>query len=201
MRQPWPLLVLAVALACGGEGGDPASPGGTRFMVADPRGDTIVVGNRDTRAHDLFAVDVAPVGDTLVFTAWFVEPVAPYAGGASNSMRGVVDLDVDDDARTGLMAMADHFGATSRMGADWTLFLEDSLVAPADHRVPLQDLATNLVHWVPARYDRTSVTVRIPFALVGMAGGTRVQVVGVFGSRDRVSDIVPNDGALTLDLP
>lgn len=201
MRHPWPLLVLAAALACGGENGNPVEPRISQFFVRDPIGDTMASPYAQARAHDVLSFEAAPEGDTLVVSLRFAHSVEPFSTGKSNAVLGIVDLDVDDDSTTGRPAVADGFGATSAIGAEWSLFLEDSSGTTVGARVALVDHATDAVHWIPGRFNGTMVTARVPMALIGASAGSRLRLAGVFGSVERASDYVPNEGAVTITLP
>ena len=201
MRHPWPLLVLAAALACGNESHEPVAPRISQFFVRDPIGDTMASPFARARAHDVLSVEASPQGDTLVVWLRFAQSVQPFSTRASNAVLGIIDFDVDDDPSTGLPAFADDFGATSAIGAEWSLFLEDSTVSTKERRVALLDLATDAVHWIPARFDGTVVTARVPMALLGARAGARMSMAGVFGSVERASDYVPNEGAIAITLP
>lgn len=200
MRHPWPLLVLAVVLACGGEGEDhPAAPAGPLFASNDPKGDTLASAHAQARAHDVLHLDALQAGDSLLVSVRFVQVVQPHSSGAGNAVLGIIDIDVDDDPRTGLTPIADGFGATSGLGAEWSLFLEDSLAGPTDRRVALLRLSTRTVYWIPSRFDGTTVTARIPLALLGSTPAARMRMVGAVGSVERVSDIVPNEGSVLVE--
>ena len=201
MRHPWPLLVFAVVLACGGGDDGPASPRGTEFTFNDPRGDTLAWGQAVDRAHDVLHLGAAPKGDTLVVTLQFAEIVQPNSVHASNSVLGIVDFDLDDDPATGLRAIADDFGATSHIGAEWSLFLEDSTMGAADRRVAMVNLASYAITWVPASFNGTTVVARVPMSLLQAKSQAHVRMVSVVGSLERASDIVPNEGALAFDMP
>ena len=201
MRHPWPLLVLAAALACNGESADPVVPRISQFFVRDPIGDTMASPHALARAHDVMSVEAAPEGDLLVVSLRFANTVLPFSSGARNAVLGIIDFDVDDDSSTGLSAVADGFGATSAIGVEWSLFLEDSTVTAHDQRVALVNRATDEVHWVPGRFDGTMVTARVPLALLGARAGARLRMVGVFGSVERASDVVPNEGSVPITLP
>jgi hypothetical protein len=202
MRHPWPLLVLAAALACGGGDDDPAAPPRiSQFFVRDPIGDTMASPHAVSRAHDVLSVEAMPQRDTLFVSLRFADSVLPFSSGARNALLGIIDIDVDDDPTTGLPAVADGFGATASIGAEWSLFLEDSTVGSTDQRVALLNLATDEVHWVPGRFDGTIVTARVPLVLLGASAGARLRIVGVFGSVERASDFVPNEGSVPIALP
>ena len=201
MRHPWPLLVLAAALACGGGADEPVAPRISQFFVRDPIGDTMASPHALGRAHDVLSFEAAPDGDTLTVSLRFAQSVQPFSSGARNALLGIVDLDVDDDSSTGVRPFADTFGATSAIGADWSLFLEDSSGTTQGARVALLHLATNVVHWVPARFNGTVVSARVPLALLGARAGRRLSMVGVFGSLERASDYVPNEGSVSITLP
>lgn len=201
MRHPWPLLVLAAALACGGGDAEPVAPRISQFFVRDPIGDTMASPFARGRAHDVLSFEAAPNGDTLVVSLRFAQSVQPFSSGATNAILGIIDLDVDGDSATGMRAFADDFGATSAIGAEWSLFLEDSSGTTTSARVALLDRATDAVHWVPARFNGTVVTARVPLALLGAGAGSRIGMVGIFGSVERASDYVPNEGSVSITLP
>lgn len=202
MRHPWPLLVFAVALGCGGEGEDhPAAPAKPLFASNDPRGDTLASTHAQSRAHDVLHLEALRTGESLRVTIRFVQVVQPHSSSASNAVLGIIDIDIDDDPRTGLTAIADEFGATSRIGAEWSLFLEDSAASPADRRVALMRLSTKEVYWVPSHFDGTTVSASVPLALLGPIPAARVRMVGVVGNVERVSDVVPNEGSVLIEMP
>ena len=201
MRHPWPLLALAAVIACGRGDDDHLSPRVRQFILNDPLGDTIASPFAVERAHDVLNFEARPRGDTLLVSVRFANLVQPFSTRASNAVLGIIDLDTDDDASTGSPAVADGFGATSLIGAEWSLFLEDSVVSSRDRRVALQDRATGKVFWIPSSFDGTTVTARVPLALLQLAPGARVRMVGVFGSVERPSDFVPNDGSVLIEMP
>jgi hypothetical protein len=200
MRHPWPLLVLAAALvACSEKSADPVVPRLSRLFVRDPIGDTMASPHAVARAHDVLSIATTPRGDTLLVSVRFADSVQPFSSGVRNAVLGIMDFDVDDDSSTGVPAVADGFGATAGIGAEWSLFLQDSAVTARDQRVALLDLATDEVHWIPGHFDGTLVTAHVPRALLG--AGARLRMVGVFGSIERASDVVPNEGSVPIVLP
>ena len=201
MRHPWPLLALAVVLACNDGGDEPASPAGTRFTIHDPRGDTLALSFALGRAHDVLGLHTAWKGDSLLFTVRFAELVRPYSSQAGNALLGIIDFDVDDDPTTGKRAIADGFGGTSGIGAEWSLFLEDSVAEGGNQRVALVNLETREIWWIPGRYEGSSVTAVIPRPLMRIGAAGRMRLSGAVGSLERVSDIFPNEGAIAMEVP
>lgn len=201
MRHPWPLLALAVVLACNDGGDEPVSPSGARFTIHDPRGDTLALSFAVGRAHDVLGLNTAWRGDSLLFTVRFAELVYPHSSHTGNAVLGIVDFDVDDDPATGQVAIADGFGGTSGIGAEWSLYLEDSLATEGTHRVALVNLETREVFWIPGRYEGSSVTAVIPRAMLRIRDGGQVRLSGAVGSLERVSDIFPNEGSIVLEVP
>ena len=200
MRQPWPLLVLAAALACGDGSDDALSPDVRQYAITDPQGDTIASPYAVSRAHDVLNLEAMPHGDTLVVSLRFANAVQPFTSHASNALLGIIDFDVDDDPTTGLPPIADQFGATSRLGADWSLFLEDSTVA-GHLRVALRNIATGDVFWIPGSFDGTAVVAHVPLARIQAREGSSLRMVGVLGNVERPSDLVPNEGSMLIQLP
>jgi hypothetical protein len=201
MRHPWPLLVLAAALGCGGGADDIAAPQRGQFALSDPLGDTLASTFATAQAHDVLNFRATPEGASLVVWVHFAHDVAPFSSGGRNGVLGIMDLDVDGDAATGAEPLADRFGGTAGIGAEWSLFLEDSVVAAGDHRVAIVSVATQEVFWVPASFDGATVTARVPLAMLRAQPGARIRMVGVVGSVERASDIFPNEGSIEIALP
>ena len=201
MRHPWPLLVLAVALGCGGGDDDIVAPRIGQDAMSDPLGDTLASTFATAHAHDVLNFRATPEGESLVVWVHFAHDVQPFSSGGRNGVLGIMDLDVDGDPATGGVALADHFGATSGIGAEWSLFLEDSVAAAGDHRVAVVNVATQEVFWVAGSFEGATVTARVPLAMLRAQPGARIRMVGVVGSVERASDIFPNEGSMLIELP
>ena len=201
MRHPWPLLVLAAVLGCGSESDDAVSPRAARYAFHDPLGDTLASPFASAQAHDVLNFEAAPRGDTLVVRVRFAHLVQPNSTGASNGVLGIFDFDVDDDPRTGLGPVADQFGASSAIGAEWSLFLEDSTVSAGDRRVAMVNLETREIFWIPSRFEGSTVTALVPMGMLRSGAASRIRMVGVVGSIERASDIIPNEGSVVVEMP
>jgi hypothetical protein len=201
MRQSWPLLVLAAALACGRGSDDRLSPNVRQYAITDPQGDTLASPYAVSRAHDVLNLEATPQGDTLFVSLRFANLVQPFSSRATNALLGIIDFDIDDDPATGVLPIADQFGATSRLGAEWSLFLEDSTVADGGRRVALRHIATGEVFWIPGSFDGTAVVAHVPLARLQAREGSNIRMVGVLGNVERPSDFVPNEGSMLIALP
>lgn len=198
MRHPWPLLVVAVLLvACGG-GDDPAAPEeegpAADLALLDPQGDTLDASETTIRAIDVRGLEGRLQGDTLLLTVRFQAPVTPVHDLRETGVIGIVDFDVDGDGSTGYVAVADDFGASSGLGVEHALVLEDTTMADGSRRVALVDIAAESYRWIPARFEGTAVTVRLPLRLLGITDGQPLRMVGVVGNVERATDVFPNDG-------
>jgi hypothetical protein len=191
-------LTLAGLVACGESSDGPASPkgGGSDVVsqtVADPAGDTFGTGVQWDMTALTVTRDTAAVTVEMVFSSDVVSPVT----GISTAMVGFVDFDVDQDPRTGNVAIADEFrrdGGSTGIGADYLLALG---TYAADSSVEVVDSLLSPTGRVKPVFDGRRVTIRIPRRLLGNDDGflNAAVVVGRTGS---VSDIVPQSGHLTL---
>jgi hypothetical protein len=194
------VMTLAVAgvMACGGSSDGPASPNvdDTEVesqTVADPAGDTFGTGVQWDLTALTVARDTGGVTVQLVFSSDVISPVT----GISTAMVGFVDLDVDQDPRSGNVAIADEFrrdGSSTGIGADYLLVLGSYA---ADSSVEVVDSSAKPTGRVKPLFDGRRVTIRIPRLLLGNDDGF-LNAAAIVGRTGSPSDIVPQSGHLTL---
>lgn len=196
MPKRWlPAVVMLLFAACGDSTGLGANQG--RFDFADPAGDTVAsAGSADT----LPALDALEMGgstdrDTLVLTLRFAEPVSS-GDQAPNSVVALLEVDADADTATGIPALTDPFPRTAQMGVDYYIFIPGDSGSGAE----VQNIATQSSTEYPASYGATSVTVRVPLEAIGAPQRT-FRVVGLVGTPQRPTDLLPNTGSYTIVVP
>lgn len=160
------------------------------FNVADPAGDTLP----NTEGSALRAIDVLSVRgdfkrDSLIVTITFSDSVAPGALEQANSVGGIVELDIDDNASTGRPPISNFFGASAELGVD---FVIDLFTATSQGAYVLSVAGQEIL--VPASFANNGAVVRIPMSFLGSDDGN-FGWVGVVGNVDRPTDVFPNSGA------
>ncbi len=163
-------------------------------QVTDPAGDTFGAGgvHWDVTALTI-SRDTGGITVVLDFTRNLISPVS----GDTNAMIAYVDFDVDQDSTTGRPAQADEFrprAGSTGMGSDYTLELSNYSADSMVHVVDSSSVSTGLVKPV---FSGNRVTVRIPKAMIGNDDGY-LNAAAVVGRIARPSDIIPENGALSL---
>ncbi|HEU4629347.1 MAG TPA: hypothetical protein VFS08_06355 [Gemmatimonadaceae bacterium] len=172
----------------GGGGGG----GGDAFSFTDPMGDLRPEASA-ADAPDALALSGSVDGDTITIRLVFRAAVARFSEGRSNSLDGFVDLDVDENATTGIPAAVDEVGGATGMGADFYVDLRDATASTVTVLEAGETTGTS----VPATFGTTTVTIRVPRTLVEEDDG-RFRLSALVGNPDGPSDFVPNSGFLTV---
>lgn len=162
------------------------------FDLAEPVGDTLA----EAKAGDPKGIDVVRIRgdfkrDTLLFTLTFAAPVVAGAANAPNSVTGLIDLDLDDNAATGPEPFSNEFGAKGTIGVERVLFLG----GPDPSSALITDGTSQMR--IATTYVGNSVTMRIPMSLLGNDDGN-FTFVGVMGTIDRPTDVFPNAGQIAV---
>lgn len=188
-----PALVLAAAAtACSAE--RTAAPDGSaagRFSFGDATGDTLASTSPTTvQAIDATRIAGTVSDDEVELSLTFRQPVAPWSAGAANSLDGYVDFDLDEDARTGIPSAIDEeqLGGAG-IGSDYFISLRDDGAGGVD----LVQAATNGYVRVPATFSGSTVTIRVPRALLAGDDGN-FAMAALIGNADRPTDLLPNAG-------
>jgi hypothetical protein len=165
------------------------------FLQVDPAGDTLVLAGfpQTVRAIDLVAFQGDFKGDSLILTLAFSAPVVGATVGASNSIQGEIEFDLDDNPATGTAPFSDQFGASSNLGIDCYVDLF--------HSTPTSVAVTNFASGVTtdavAKYAGNTMIIRIPMSALGGDDGN-FDVVGIVGVLERPTDVVPNSGSVSV---
>jgi hypothetical protein len=173
----------------GGTGGGQGVP----FSFPDPLGD-LLPGADELVAPDLTGLSGTVGTDSLTLRLSFARPVARYSANASNSLDGVIELDMDGSAGTGDRSIIEGLGGAPGIGVDFYVLLRDD---EAPDAVTLVNATTGSRTRVGATFTSTSVTVRLRRADVADADG-RFRVATVVGTRAAPTDIAPAAGAFRV---
>ena len=195
MPNPRTLLVAAAALAAmiGCKAEPITLPPSAQFAFSfdDPPADTLGQAATTTKR----AIDARQFGGTvdpsdIVVVLSFMQPITPYSAKTAASVEGYVDLDMDENPKTGIPAYADEQQiGTTGLGADYYVDLNDD---GAGH-VAFVNVATQQATPVQVTYSASSLTVRIPRELVGRDDGN-FRAAAVVGTSERPTDLLPNTG-------
>jgi len=188
----------------------PAEAGG--IVVNDPTGDLLAPG------PDLTRIASNNDGVNLILTLDFAAAVSPASAGLANSVIGFIDLDVDNNAATGLLGddpdlrsaqggeTAPAFFARA-LGVDYFADLNDALMAGSSEVVitTTANAFTTVGLGVLSQPSAASLQVTIPLSLFSggpVAVGPVVNIaagVGALGSQF-ISDVavVPEPSSIVL---
>lgn len=188
------IVVLSLLAACGDSTTSPGTSQG-RFDFSDPAGDTVATtASADTfPALDAIEVSGSTDRDTLTLTIRFAHPVQS-GDQAPNSVVARLEVDADADTATGIPPTT-PFEGSARLGVDFYVFIPDTSGTGAD----VQDIATQQSTAYPASYGGSDVTIRIPLAALG-APEDSLRFVGLVGTSQRATDLLPNAGSYTIGV-
>lgn len=194
--KSWLVLMLACVAACG-DSTRPNDRIGREFAFEDPAGDTaLFAGSLDTfPALDVRRVSGVVTDDSLLFTMEFAGSIAPASDGAPNSLVATIGVDADDDSTTGVPALTDPFPSMADAGVEYWIFI-DSL-SNSDAEVQ-RILTGSSVGIFPASYGASSITLHIPLSALGVGASQHFRVVGVIGTTQRSTDLVPDSASYVL---
>ena len=156
------------------------------FNLIDPPNDTLTLGQtQGPKGIDLLSIRGDYKSDSLIVTATFSAPVV-IAAEVSNGLGGFLDFDIDDNAQTGL-PFANDYGNTATLGVEYELDFFGQTASSM--------LFYSLTRVLPvaAAVVGNTVIARIPMSLMAGEDGN-FAIAGVFGTRDRATDIFPNAG-------
>jgi hypothetical protein len=174
----------------GGSGG--GGGGGRSFSFTDPTGDLRPEASAPD-APDAVTLSGSVSADTVVIRLTFRAAITPFSEGRSNSLDGFVDLDLDENAATGIPGAVDEVGGATGLGADVYLDLRDL----TSTSVNLYEAGSSTGTAVPATFATTSVTIRVPRALLRDDDG-RFRLSALVANPDGPTDFIPNTGFLTV---
>lgn len=159
--------------------------GGT--TVPDAVGDTY--GDPTDPAIDILALSAASDSSDVTVVVQLTHPLA-------TTLYGWLDLDVDQDSTTGAEAQVDVFRPDTTVSSG----LGDEFVCDLSSGNLYDAVSGNQIAIVPLHYDGATgtLTTRLPVALLG---SLRANMAVVLGNGLGPTDIVPDDGHLTLGGP
>jgi hypothetical protein len=168
------------------------------LAVADPVADTLAAEASVQKANDIVGLTARYEPGWLLLTVRFANPVTANALSLPSGLFGNIDLDVDENLATGRQPLVNTVGGSAQQGADYSIsfFAGDSSSAEL-HIVGVPPLA--VVGRVRTVYAGDSVVVHVPLDKIGDDGNMTLSAI--FGTAQRITDIVPNAGRLTLRVP
>jgi hypothetical protein len=153
----------------------------------DPAGDTIGSGSIQL---DLTGLSVCRTAADLRVRLDFATPIAPWTSGAPNALGGYVDLDIDEDATTGIPPLTDLFtGAITGLGTD--LYI-DLFSSASDGSILVVNPFFGPVGMGVATFDPTSLSISIPLSVLNDDG--HVRIAAIVGTSFEPTDGAPPDG-------
>ena len=176
----------------GGSGGDFEA---FAFWFPDPAGDTLAH-ETATTIPALDVTDVAGVvdGTTLLVELTFSSSVAPWSHQSAGSVDGFIDFDLDENSATGIPGAAGEYGGSAPLGAEFYISLRD--VEPG--YVAIIDVMTGQYRIVPAAWNGTKMTMRIPRSRLADADGQFRMSIVVGHPQQPATDFVPSEGFYTV---
>lgn len=164
--------------------------------VSDPVGDTVGEGV----PIDLTSMSAFFGNGILEIQLAFAEPVSPPDLEEPNALVGFIDLDLDQNGLTGFEANTDaELPDQPATGLGVEAFIDLFTYSSTDGRVDLvEDGTLDLLARVPVVMTATTLTVRVPLAVLGDDG--RVDLAAVVGNTVEPTDKAPNSGALASTL-
>lgn len=186
-------LTIALTLLGCSDATTPPLPDATATLT-DPVGDTFGTG---TPPWDVTALSITPDTDGITVRLDFADDLISPTSGDSNAMIGIVDFDVDRNAATGIQAIVDSYRpgtGSAGMGTDYRLLLGRF---DADSTVAVDNAHAMPTGRVKPVFATRSVTVRIPFALLGNSDG-HLNAAAIVGNALNPTDIIPENGHLSV---
>jgi len=164
---------------------------------SDPVGDTF----RDSVTQwDLTGMTINRDASAITVRLEFASEAISPTSGDTTAMTGFVDFDTDQDSSTGIHNTIDGFrppGTDSTgLGTDYQLKLRRY---ESDSSVTVSDSLGEVTGRVKPVFDGKSVTIRIPLVLLGDDDGA-LDAAAIVGDLHRPSDVVPNNGHITVSL-
>ena len=140
---------------------------------------------------DFRGVTVGAKKDSLIFVLRFGAPVRAASADAPNSLLGLVEIDIDENALTGETPFMNTYGARTPLGVEYALDLFDA----DPTAVPVLGIDGSLA-FAPASFVGAVVTIRVP--LEALRGDADFTFGGIVGTPDRPTDFFPNSGVYAV---
>ncbi len=157
----------------------------------DPTGDTFGSGAVQT---DLGALSACHAPSHLVVDLAFATPISAGTSDNPDAIGGYVDLDVDQDAGTGITPRTDIFtGATTGLGTDYYI---DLFSSTPDGSITILDTSGTPVGTGTVDFGPSSMSIALPLTILGGDDGN-ASVAAVVGTGFEATDGAPPDGHVT----
>lgn len=173
----------------------PSQPtGGGLLPFRDPLGDTFATAATPAgvAVPDLVSIDAHRIGDTVVITLLFSQPVVAASANAPNSLHGFVDFDEKPGVGTPSHALPYQPFASDPFGVDGFVDLSTS------QSVKSVDASVGDNKPVSIEFLGEQVTISIP---TDEPPTGQISMVAVVGNRFEVTDVAPNSGAIRTSIP
>lgn len=192
------LVAIASTLACGAERVPVAPFEAFSYAFTDAEGDTLAnAATLPQRALDVTGISGSVDASSIVVELRFSTPVRPWSEQATGSVDGFVDMDIDNDAATGIPGAAAEFGGSAPLGAEYYLSLRDE-IGPG-RSVGLVRVADYSFRPVAATWEGNVMRVTIPRAAMQDDDGTMRLSVVVGHPQDPATDFAPSSGYYVVE--
>jgi len=164
--------------------------------ITDPAQDTFLTPQPPIVAPDIVRMTAWPEDGDLIIELEFVNDVVSDDVGGNNLVVGYVDIDVDQNAGTGVLPFTDDNrldqGSTG-MGSD---YIVEMWMAGTGKYAIFDSLFVSVDSITPT-FDANLLTLTIPLTALGGDDGI-ANLATVVGTFENPSDIAPNDGHLAM---
>ncbi len=195
------LLTLSAILLLSCNTSAPSGPGNSvwagdiAFAFVDPAGDTLPAPNGEVGdGIDLVKIEGQVTEESVTIQMTFSAPVTAFSAGQPNGLSGFLDLDVDQNAGTGVQAAVDVLGGVSGMGVDFFVSLADDGL----NQMSLVQASTGATLRLPFVISGSTVTFSFTRILLGDEDGNMWMSAVVSAGPRPATDIAPNEGHLTI---
>lgn len=157
-------------------------------IITDPLGDDVT--SPENPIVDIASVDGGSDGMSVTIKVDFSPDTV------MSQVVGIIDLDTDQNAATGIPANANGFlGATQDLGVDYMLSL---FALPGGGPVDVMNATTGeTMGTVPAVFNGQSLSITVPLAMLGNDDGN-MNVGMILGNFPQPTDAAPNAGHGTI---
>ena len=192
----WRMLIIAVAIGCGGSSGigGVGDDADVTRTATDPTGDTF---GGSPSPWDVTALTLERGADGIDALLDFSRDVVAPMNNDTSAVIAFLDLDLDQQPSTGAGSTVDEFrsdGRSTGLGVDATVNFND---LADDGTVAVVDAQGRTLGRVKPTFEGRRIRVHLPSSVLANDDGF-LNAAAIVGRRSRPSDIVPNDGHLSL---
>jgi hypothetical protein len=142
---------------------------------------------------DILSVDIEFDSKYLFITCNFASKIFDSNTGDPFALFGYIDLDIDQNSKTGATALSDYYNGSSEIGMDYYLeFMPDATPG----FVALKDSNAKFIGNVGVVFNETFFIVTIPLKLIDNDDGY-IDYTAFFGDAGGPDDVIPNRGFAT----